>query len=73
MAGAAHASEFLPDVGQRFERLVGVGSPDADDLSALKIGESADNGPAELSGGVVGENKQPVALAGLEGFGERRF
>ena len=70
MAGTAHASELLPDVGQRFKRLVGVGSPDADDLSTLKAGIAADNGPAELSGGIVGENEKPIVLAGLDGLGE---
>jgi len=70
MASATHASKFLPDMGQRFKRLVGVGSPDADDLSTLKAGKAADNGPAELSGGIIGENENPVVLAGLDGFGE---
>ena len=49
---------------------MGVGSPDADDLSTLKAGETADNGPAELSGGIVGENEEPIVLAGSDGSGE---
>ena len=52
---------------------MGVGSPDADDLSTLKAGEAADHRPAERSGGIVGEYEEPIVLAGRDGAGERRL
>ena len=70
MAGAAQSSEFFPDMGERIKRLVGIGGPDADDFSTLQAGIAADHGPAELAGGLVGENEESVVLARRDGFGE---
>jgi hypothetical protein len=36
----------------------------------MKAWETADNGPAELSGGFVGENENLVVLASLDSLGE---
>ena len=35
-----------------------------------KAGEVADNRPAKLSGGIVGENEEPIVLASFDGSGE---
>jgi hypothetical protein len=54
----------------RIKRFVSIGSSDADDLSTLKTWKTADNGPAELSGGIVGEYEELVVLTDCDGAGE---
>ena len=55
-------------MGERFKRLVGIGGPDADDFSTLQAGIAADHGPAELAGGLVGEDEESVVLARRDGL-----
>ena len=71
MAGGTSLAQFFPDVGQRFQRLVGVGGADHDALGTLQHAEPLNHGQTAPLRRLVHQDEHTVMLAGFDSLLER--
>lgn len=73
MTGGSPIAQFLPDMTDGLERLVGICSPDGDNLRILQTSKAGYDGQAELLRGLVDKDEKAVVPALGDGLAQRLF